>query len=480
MITRTLELTLLSDAIFTASSATIGRPASLDRLPGATLLGAAASRCYPELDSLDLAVGVFHLGELCFGDGLPVHPDLGAALPVPLSWHELKYGEGVLDLSQLDRPRDQQLSQLRGGLVVPDRGCWRRWDLGRRASMRTAIDERGQAREGLLYGFEAVPAGTRYRVALRSKSERALDIVTKALCRGSIRVGRSRSAEFGHAEVRALEEEVPGAALANHPAQPGFLRFLCVSDLALLDPMTGSPRLGPCAVDLGLPEGWRLDLERSFLRFRRYSPFNGYRRRPDMERQVIEAGSVITFSKDGALNVALTALRERLVAGVGEHRSSGLGVVLLEPELLAEPHPTLARVDEIASASSVAPPKDPLVAWLQVQSDRERLLDATWAEAEAQAEDAARWNVPRSQWGRLRGLAAEARHRGRSKAELRGELEDQIERGVAGDTWARGRGRKLLAWFDGLDDSVDPIRALELLGRRVPRHMAAREEKHHA
>jgi CRISPR-associated protein Csx10 len=480
MITRTLELTLLSDAIFTASSATIGRPASLDRLPGATLLGAAASRCYPELDSLDLAVGVFHLGELCFGDGLPVHPDLGAALPVPLSWHELKYGEGVLDLSQLDRPRDQQLSQLRGGLVVPDRGCWRRWDLGRRASMRTAIDERGQAREGLLYGFEAVPAGTRYRVALRSKSERALDIVTKALCRGSIRVGRSRSAEFGHAEVRALEEEVPGAALANHPAQPGFLRFLCVSDLALLDPMTGSPRLVPCAVDLGLPEGWRLDLERSFLRFRRYSPFNGYRRRPDMERQVIEAGSVITFSKDGALNVALTALRERLVAGVGEHRSSGLGVVLLEPELLAEPHPTLARVDEIASASSVAPPKDPLVAWLQVQSDRERLLDATWAEAEAQAEDAARWNVPRSQWGRLRGLAAEARHRGRSKAELRGELEDQIERGVAGDTWARGRGRKLLAWFDGLDDSVDPIRALELLGRRVPRHMAAREEKHHA
>ncbi|MFH1465588.1 MAG: hypothetical protein ABIO70_14470 [Pseudomonadota bacterium] len=479
MIRRMLEVTLLSDAIFTASSATIGRPASLDRLPGATLLGAAAARCYPALEALGLALGAFHLGEMRFGDGLPVHPELGVALPVPLSWHERKYGAGVIDLSQVARPAEQ-LSRLGGGLVVRDGAHWHRWDISLTTSMRTAIDEQGKAREGLLYGFEAVPAGTRYHAELAAVSERALEIVTEALCGAPIRVGRSRSAEFGEAVVRVLER----TRVPDRPprlAQPGRLRVLCLSDLALVDPVTGSPRLDPRPEDLDLPRGWRLDLDRSFLRSRRYSPFNGHRRRPDMERQVIEAGSVITFTRgEGAADLDLDKLSAHVGRGVGEQLSSGLGHVLVEPPVLSEPEPCAVRLSESNQTAPAPPPSDPVIGWLLARQEHERLQDATWFEADRQAKEAAGWNVPRSQWGRLRGLAAEARLAGRSREQLLAELKNQIERGVAGDTWARGRGRRLLDWFDGLGDHVDPIRALELLGRRVPRHMAANEEKHHA
>jgi hypothetical protein len=267
-------------------------------------------------------------------------------------------------------------------------------------------------------------------------------------------------------------------------AQSGRVRFLCISDLAMIDEATGAPRLRPCARDFNLPVGWVLDDGLSFLRFRRYSPFNGWRRRPDLERQVIEAGSVLTFTAaDGAEKVDLSRLRDQAAAGVGQYQVAGLGAVLVEPAVLLAARPVVpdSRDDQVLTALRVPEPEapapaDPLVEWLRARAVEDRRIDATWEAAEKKAKEAASWRIPRSQWGRLRAIAAEARHCGMAVRSLRAGLVQHMTEGVAGETW-KHRGEKILRWFEGLSDSpeVDPLRALELLGRRVPRHMVDKE-----
>lgn len=477
---RWLEVKLQSDAIFTASSATVGQPASLDYLPGATLLGAAAQRCYAQLG--DAAFGVFHMGAVRFGDGRPLHPSYGVALPTPLSWHTLKYGRGSFDLSQVERP-SEQVQQLRGAWVLPGSEGWLRWSLGRKASMRTAITEGGRAREGLLYGFEAVPAGTTYLVELSGHDEASLDHVSQALCQAPIRVGRSRSAEFGEAQV-SIRAHAPEDNAPSTPANPDTLRVLCLGDLALMDASTGMPRLLPHPSDFGLVAGdggWVLDPSRTFLRFRSYSPYNGKRRRPDMERQVIVSGSVITFKRSGDAPPAdLPALRAALASGVGEYRSSGLGSVLVEPRVLADRHPEVVPLQPGPPAQHAEAPDDPLINWLRARQDEASAFDAAWDFADRKAREAAGWGIPRAQWGRIRALAADARYLGRSVKSVQDDLKSQVSEGVAADIWGKKHSKELIQWFEKLPKNIHRVRVLELLGRRVPRHQAKVEEAPHA
>lgn len=471
MSTRTYRVTLRSDALFTASSGTVGRPESLDSLPGATLLGAAAARLYGKLPD---SFAAFQLGGARFGEGRPVHPAHGLAVPVPRSWHASKGGSTheVRDLSAGERPAGQ-FNQAREGWVVRDaNGTWRRWRLGRRSSLRTAIQEDGRARDGFLFGFEAVPAGTVYRVAVTASDE-----VHAALTGASVRVGRSRSAEFGDAKVEVWSA-ADADALATKAPLAGRVRFLCASDLALVDHETGAPRLVPVAADFGFADAtrWELDFTRSFLRFRRYSPFHGHRRRPDMERQVIEAGSVLCFAHSSGASADLAALRAHAAAGVGEHRGAGLGEVLVEPTVLAASASEMLQlldVDAHAPAPAAPPPADPLVGWLTARSDERARLDRAWDEVETfiRAERLVSWPITRSQWGRVRALAGQHRRRGgaSSAADVLGDFQRYTENGVAAAGWGR-RAKIVGDWALARGD--DAALCLEILGRRVPRHLA--------
>ncbi len=479
MSTRTYRVTLRSDAIFTASSGTVGRPASLDSLPGSTLLGSAAARLYGKLPG---SFAAFQLGGARFGEGRPVHPVHGLAVPIPRSWHAPKSGSTseVCDLSAGERPAGQ-FNQAREGWVIRDAsGNWRHWRLGRRSSLRTAIQEDGRARDGFLFGFEAVPAGTVYRVAVTASEE-----VHAALAGSSIRVGRSRSAEFGDATVEAWDA-ADADVLATAAPLAGQVRFLCASDVALVDHETGTPRLVPVAADFGFddPARWNLDLSRSFLRYRRYSPFHGHRRRPDMERQVIEAGSVLCFAHTSGASADLAALRAHAAAGVGEHRGAGLGEVLVEPAVLAASASEALRlldVDTLAPAPVTSPPTDPLVGWLTARSDERARLDRAWDEVETfiRAEKLVSWPITRSQWGRVRALAGQHRRKGgaSSAADVLGDFQRYTENGVAAAGWGR-RAKTVADW--ALERGDDAALCLEILGRRAPRHLAHAELKEDA
>ena len=364
-----LKIELLDDCVFSATPATEGGHESLDRIPGAALLGAAASRLYTDLERGD-AFTVFHSGKVRFGDGLPWDGH-NIGWPVPRCWHYPKtegankddfliadnlYNFAVESISKL--PDGQQPKQLRDGYVHAD---GRYSKPAHSLRLKTAIDPAtGRADEGRLFGYDALHRGQTFLSVIEADDEvedTLFERVVEAL-QGQVLLGRSRSAEYGRARITLVElPELP------QPSADGddSLTLWLLSDLALTD-ARGQPTLQPDGEALGLP-GAQVVWERTFLRGRRYSPWNAARHGYDRERLVLEAGGVITLQLNGhGRGEAIGALEK----GVGLYREAGLGRIWIDPPWLQSLHPVFAGRSTAARETTPAPePNHPLVDWLK-------------------------------------------------------------------------------------------------------------------
>lgn len=347
-------LTLLDDVVLSRRNATTGTHETLDIIPGSALHGCAAARLYDELQKERLAWTVFHSGKVRFGDALPLD-DMGErAAPAPLSWHSNKAdsegvpvhkarwcGERIFNLAAEPDPMAAGLVKppfqpraLREGHVS---ASGQHLKALRQSRMMTAIDDDGRVAQGQLFGYQSLREGQRFGAWLRFDDEvddKTAQRVVDALCGGILRVGRSKAAHYGRvrAESSGLE---PWAPPAGSGLAASKLTLWLQSDAALRDAW-GQPTLMPDATSLGLP-GARLDVERSFLRARQYSPWNGHRAKPELERQVLVAGSVITLERDTPFEPA--ELDRLAWQGVGTQRALGLGEVAVNHPLLASFHP---------------------------------------------------------------------------------------------------------------------------------------------
>ncbi|MGI5864016.1 MAG: hypothetical protein ACOX6T_18445 [Myxococcales bacterium] len=424
-----LRIQLETDVAITESSATVGGHRCLGYVPGAALLGAAARVSYP-VEDVDLAWRVFHSGAVRFGAALPVGSDGAPCVPMPLALHHPK-GESatiedklnsnsvlnfdwvlnldsVVSLSRTARQDGVQYKQLREGFLD---GALRSIKPAIRSSMRTAVDG-GSAREGFLYTISALPAGMVLLARVDADDEAGLEEVRRRLVGREVRLGRSRNAEFGRARIEESDAVPEGARRRGEP-KPGEALFLCLSDLCLRNPASGQPTFEPDPADFGLPQGWRFDPARSFLRVRRYSPFNGTRKRPDLERQAIVAGSVLVFTGEGT--PSKDSVAAAVTGGVGSYRAEGLGQVLFEPAILAGAVPVaLSERRKAEQEAPVIEPEGELREWLRTQERRHLAVDEAWNEGMAWVEDfkKARRKLPPSQWGVVRGLARRARATG--------------------------------------------------------------------
>jgi hypothetical protein len=412
---------LLEDAVISRRAATLGGHERLDYLPGQTLLGACAARLYGRLGR-DQGYLVFHSGKVRFGNAWPLAPDGQPAWPMPLAWHEKKADPATHNSARLDPEKvfnfqhhqgefedGAQPQQLRIGYVD---AVGRLHQPVRYLRMKTAIDpDSGRAAEAQLFGYEAIARGTRlggWIEADQDIDEALFEQITKSL-EGELLLGRSRSAEYGRARLSAVtfHPPAPGAFIGN------CLTVWLLSDLAVADEW-GQPTLEPRPEYLGLPRG-RIDWSRTFIRTRRYAPWNGARRAPDLERWVIQQGSVITYALETAPALVLL---DHCAAGLGLHRECGLGRVWINPHLLAEEHPAWGPVaDQRTGPDKPALPDHPLVAWLesQVSGDArrqqiEQLARGIATDFAAQRRKAARerglpanedFGPSRSQWGRV-------------------------------------------------------------------------------
>jgi CRISPR-associated protein Csx10 len=426
-----LEIKLLGDVAISERSATVGGHRALLYLPGSQLLGAAAKALYD--DSLDpkVAWSVFHAGEVRFGNAYLFGSGDAPALPLPLSLYAPKGApakdrlSGVLTEHVVNRARGQdeprvQFSQIRSEFI-DGRLAVRSPRL--RTSLRTAVDPTGRAQDGLLFGITAMQAGTVLRGRIDADSPALLDQVGAALAGKTLRIGRSKHAEFGLVEVRKVDPWGPPPR--NLSPEDDTAVFWCLSDLALRHQDTGQVTLAPLAEWFGLPPGWAFDARRSFLRTRRYSPFNTHRERPDLERQVIVAGSVLCFAGTGRPDP--DAIDRVIARGIGEHRAEGLGQVAYEPALLAQrripPPASAAPALRAAEAAKPAAPTGALFKWVEERERRRAARDEAWEVAMEWVAKLAKpsWSrLPAAQWGEIR---VRARRHAHEPARLVAEIE---------------------------------------------------------
>lgn len=372
-----LKIRLLEDVIVNERPANEGGHAGLDYLPGFLLLGAAAARLYAQLPRPE-AWRLFHSGQVRFGDALPWADDQ-PTWPIPLCWHERKNapaikeqwiaGEQVRNLQFGPFKDNAQPKQLRSGYVRID---GRHLSVDKAFRMKTAIDPNtGRVAESQLFGYESIRAGQSFVAHVRAAYD--LDatlwqrLVEALTDQGELLLGRSRSAEYGRVAVECLDRRLGDLEPAPNTAPQGVdVTLWCLSDVALIDQWS-QPILAPTPEALGLQRG-EIVWDRTFLRFRRYALWNRHRDGYDVERQVIQHGSVIGLRLPSPLT---DAERTHLAAGVGLYREAGLGWVSVDPQLLAGQEPEFGT---LTSVSDSPPPKRPnhaLIAWLEAERNQE-------------------------------------------------------------------------------------------------------------
>ena len=490
-----LNLELLSDAVLSASGATSGGHRCLPFVPGAALLGVASS-AYMSLGAR--AFDTFHSGRVRFLPGYPADGAGRGAVPLPLSFHCEKYptswspGAGRLPVEPCPDLQNLALgdpSRMDRADALPTGFLWEDGRLAassRRVLLKTAVaPETGRADDGQLFAYEAVTAGARFAAEVHIDDDVDAEVeaaIVQALTADVIGIGRSRSAEFGRA--RAWQVKPPDPRRMEQGGD-GPLLIYCLTDLALDDPETGQPTLTPSPGHFGLPDGARIDPARTFARWRRYSPVNGKRARPDLERQVLVRGSVIAFDVPGGVDEA--ELVSSLDRGVGMYRQDGLGQVLVRPWFVAQNSPAARSGGTSAAQKPPPPPDGPFIGWLEqrvaAHDRQERAYLRACAEANAFVPHArARGGPGRAQWGMLREQAALASNAAELRRRLLGDDKEKglLYRGVRGEAWKiRRKGKQaveLLAEF--IDKTEDDllVEALQILASQVTRHMSGERD----
>lgn len=368
-----LTISLQEDLILSEKAASQGGHQSLDYIPGASLLGACAGKLYSQLSTKD-AFTVFHSGKVRFGNGYPLSQNGKIGLPVPFSYH---YNKGEKYIRPVDHHRSQlqnitntitdkeitavQQKQLRTGYITDNLELLRP---SRTLRMKTAINpQTARAATSQLFGYQAIEAGQKFIADLY------FDDLEKNLCKqvvsalvGDHFLGRSRSAQYGSVSCQAEEVTEP-SGIQEQSQVHGKAFFWCIADLALAE-ANGHPLTGAELTDFVWENTVvKIDYQSSYIRYRRYSSFNNKRRMFDLEKQVIEKGSVLSVHFDPP--IPEEQLRKIEAKGIGLYRECGLGQIKINHPLICDPFPkdleTLSSVNE----GSPAVPDHPLAVYLQ-------------------------------------------------------------------------------------------------------------------
>ncbi len=450
MRTQWLKIELQSELVLTRNAVTEGGHETLDYIPGSALLG-AVSRHYAALGH-----EVFWSGKVRFGNGYLLGPGAGEELlwPAPLTYMRAKAGDSTLHNGLLQDPGQAglPLRQVRQGYVRPQASgaCF----IGHPATrfrMKTAVDRQrfGAAREEQLFGYQSLAAGQCFAARLEADDDFSADKfqqISGCLQEPGIRLGRSRSAEYGLVSIVKMDCPPLPAPMAD----ARLLVFYLASDYApsghpFPAPGHSAPARGSLAeaflaeaAGLGLP-GLQFDCARSQVRSRTCWPWNRYHDSPGMERHVLCAGSVIVAAAPTPppSQEILCQWQTALDSGIGLWRQEGLGRVLVNPSLVLDPPRSWASPAPGQGPPSEAVEADPAT----LCSPLLQLVERRFLEAEgeilARAEArrlAGQWMAHtnrlsdmeepfpgRSQWSALRQLA-------RQLQDHPGDLDSQLEK----------------------------------------------------
>lgn len=312
-----LKLTLLTDVVITANSATQGEHEALDFIPGSLIRGSAISNI-----SSNFKPELFFSGKIRFHNAYPMAKNGEMSLPIPSSFHKKKLGDQTIFNGVFDLP-EEQVEQMRGNYMNGNQKI----TVDTTYHMKTAIDRNKgyTSQDSQLFGYQSIKSGTTFGCFIDFdddvKSE-DMEAIIKGLTQNYIRLGKSRSAEYG-----LVKAEKFNAPLGYKQGQPGDNKTVIylASDLCLEENGIYVTRLKP--EHFGLDNSIAIDWKHSFVRIRKYSPWNAFWKGRMRERQVIRKGSVITLT--GSVDSA--KLKTKFEKGFGLFREEGLGRLLINP-----------------------------------------------------------------------------------------------------------------------------------------------------
>lgn len=381
------DIILKQPVIISQQAATVGAHQSLDYISGSALLGLMASRLYSRLLPED-AFLVFHSGKVRFLDALPVHQNQ-LAYPVPMNLHHFKgetfsektqlLADKIFDISVKTDLNNQQPVQLRNFYLTVD---GKKISPQKEQTLKTAIDaKQNRAAESQLFGYEALSAGQVFRFAIQFDEDISQELIAKLMqsVQGIAHLGRSRSAQFGRVEIQATQSLYYPKNLSQSITNE--LTLWLVSDLCLYQ--HGQATLIPTAEAIGLPAECEWLSKKSFIRTRRYSIYNAYRKHYDKERYVITRGSVLRYRiPDSVDKQALLAF---ISQGLGLHTETGLGQMIVNPIFMQDKGIVWQATNTIItddSNQSHDAPKTLLIATLQAKLAKQEGINKVYKDAE--------------------------------------------------------------------------------------------------
>lgn len=310
-------------------------------IPGSTLLPVIAEHLGPQSTAL------IRDEELVVSDAVPVKPgDVERSLPMPLCLTEPKvYGEGEVECyvnemqsTLLDADGRRRQTKSTDGFLQPAADDARTKIAVRRTDLITTFhnvidDQTQRPGQNGLYSYEAIAPDQLF--AFEVITEPSAAELLKSSLRGVVRLGGSRSAEYGRVEVLDIQEcgGPNSRAHAGLAAGESFAVWLTADILPRGGP-TVAALLAELSSELGTGLALADDVEVSTA-FVRHSRRESWQTRWGLPRPSlvgIAAGSCLRVVPEN--EVAPKAIARVEAAGVGERRVEGFGRLVIDPPLL--------------------------------------------------------------------------------------------------------------------------------------------------
>lgn len=356
-------------------------------IPGSVLIAALASRA-PVAVRRAVAAGLLRFTNAVPAvDGVP-------AVPVPLSYHAPKTGDGetAVNLLRTIPPADAQLRQVRGVRVVGTGSEWQAVRVATVVRSHNVLDDelqRPTSELGGLFSARAIAPGLGF-VAQLAIDESALQLVLaecgaaslQELLGGERRIGTSRKDDYGR--VRVEVRDVHSDGQQSTPTPNGSTAILLLTSDALVADQRGrlSTRVSTFVERLSQAVGLQLEaVSKPFARSMRTESWHGAWMSARPTLCGVATGSVIEVrSAEGSLSdqdrVALAALGR---SGVGMRTAEGFGRFEVDHPLATAGDATITT----GSADAVSPNQEAVAAEAMSPADAQmlqRLDDHAWGQ----------------------------------------------------------------------------------------------------
>lgn len=274
-----------------------------------------------------------------------------------------------------------------------------------------------------MYGFQSLEKGQVFMFSLLVEDEDFYKQNIKGNLVRKRKIGKSKSAEYGWVEI----EEIPNLKEEISKPNKEFTLVYAESDLCFYNE-NGQPTYQPTAEQLGLGKEDKIYWEKSQIRIRQYTPWNGHRGCLSTQRNCIEKGSVfyVETTTDKKTNV------------VGEYQAEGLGRVIYNPKFLTESkegNKLNLKFKEYKSkkAEQEYDNNSPLIKFLtQLQENEEQEFKI--AKVVLDEIDTCKntfTKISRSQWGNIRSYATNCKDLEELKEKLFDETNGVLYTGIA-------------------------------------------------